>query len=360
MDNSNKPLVSVLMPVFNGEKYIWQAIDSILQQTFNDFELVIVNDGSTDQSIKIINSYHDPRIKLYQNDRNRGLSYTRNKCLEYSKGEYIAKLDCDDIALPTRLEDQVMFLNNNKDFGLIGGWVQFIDEADNLGDVCQFEASAEKIPSIMLFHNCFAQSALMFRRNALPEEWYREPFPPAEDYDLWLRIVRKTKVSNLQKVVTYYRLHDSNVSKTKVDAMLAAEQKILLWQLEELGITPSEQEFDIYFSIKKVPSVLSETYLISLRKCIAILQEANEVRKIYNEPFFSNMLSKHWKRVLSIYQDTVFKKKNVYSLHLLKKFYFSPLHHYKTFSTKNIIKFSVKCLIGFTKGKISGSDYISA
>lgn len=352
MSASEQPLVSVLMPVFNGEKYIREAIDSILNQTFADFELVIVNDGSTDQSASIVESYSDPRIRLYHNDRNRGLSYTRNRCIELAKGELLAKLDCDDIALPTRLADQVAFLREYEDFGLIGGWVQFIDSSGILGEVASFLATSEQIPSVMLFHNCFAQSALMFRRSVLPREWYRDEYPPAEDYDLWIRIARKTRVANLPKVVTYYRLHDANVSKVKHNMMLNAERKILHWQLEELGFISTEEEFETVFSIKKGNVGLTETYLVKLRKCLDKLKIANFQRKIYQEPFFGDMLATHWQTTLRTYQQHRFLHDVKYSLHLLADFYLSPLQHYRAYGFKFQCQFLMRCLLqSVEKGK---------
>lgn len=116
------------MPVFNGGKFIRESIESVLSQTFTDFELIIVDDGSTDNTIDIIRSFEDKRIRLLLNESNRGIGYTRNKALENSKGKYVAVLDSDDIAYPTRLEKQVHFLENNSDYAAIGSgadvWVE--------------------------------------------------------------------------------------------------------------------------------------------------------------------------------------------------------------------------------------------
>src|SRR5580693_6014535 len=116
----DSPLVSVAMPVYNAEKYIMQAIDSVLGQSYPHFELVIVNDGSTDRSKEIIHSYSDKRIRFYDNEVNLGITKTRNKCIQYATGKYIAVLDNDDIALPFRLEKQVEFLESDFDYALCG------------------------------------------------------------------------------------------------------------------------------------------------------------------------------------------------------------------------------------------------
>jgi glycosyltransferase involved in cell wall biosynthesis len=113
MPNNDYVKISILMPVYNGEKYLREAIDSILNQTFTDFEFLIVDDGSTDNSVEIINSYQNSRINLVKNDKNEGLVYTLNRGLSLAKGEYIARMDCDDISLPERLKKQIDFLDSN-------------------------------------------------------------------------------------------------------------------------------------------------------------------------------------------------------------------------------------------------------
>ena len=133
------PKVTVLMPVYNGEKYLNQAIDSILTQTFSDFEFLIIEDGSTDQSAEIIKSYSDSRIKLVCNDKNLKLAATLDKGLELSRGEYVARMDCDDISLRERLERQVEYLNSNNDICLVGSGFKLI--SDNKVDVISYEFS---------------------------------------------------------------------------------------------------------------------------------------------------------------------------------------------------------------------------
>ena len=120
------PLVTVLMPVYNGEKYLKEAIESILNQTFKDFEFLIINDGSTDNSVKIIQSFNDLRIRLIHNESNIGLIKTLNKGLKLSNGKYIARMDCDDVSLPKRLSVQINFMEKHPEIGVCGSWVKII------------------------------------------------------------------------------------------------------------------------------------------------------------------------------------------------------------------------------------------
>lgn len=125
---NNTPLVSVNMPCYNCSKYIKQSIDSILNQTYTNFELIIIDDGSTDNSVEVIKEFSDKRIKLFENITNQGIVYSRNRAVENSKGKYIAILDSDDIAYPTRIEKQLNFMESNPDFAMTGTWFDIIDE----------------------------------------------------------------------------------------------------------------------------------------------------------------------------------------------------------------------------------------
>jgi glycosyltransferase involved in cell wall biosynthesis len=129
MNKRSYPKVSVVMSVYNGEKYLCEAIDSILNQTFENFEFLIVNDGSTDRTLEILQSYRDPRIKVINNERNIGLTASLNKGLKIAKGEYVARMDADDVSFPHRLEQQKAFLDRNPRVAMVGSWAEVIDES---------------------------------------------------------------------------------------------------------------------------------------------------------------------------------------------------------------------------------------
>ncbi len=209
-------MISVVMPVFNGEKFLKIAIESILNQTYTDFELIIINDGSTDKSAEIIKSYTDNRIRFLENEGNRGIFYTRNRLFEEVKGKYIAILDCDDYAEPKRLEKQVNFLDKNNEFGLVGSWITLIDGENKIKGAWNLEYRPERISSKLLFSNQFAQSSVMMRKE-FSDLKYREEYPPVEDYDLWVRISYKTRVTNLAETLVKYRIHDQNISQTQAE-----------------------------------------------------------------------------------------------------------------------------------------------
>jgi glycosyltransferase involved in cell wall biosynthesis len=149
------------MPVYNGEQFVGAAVDSILNQTFKDFELIIINDGSSDESAQVIESYRDPRIVYLCNSENTGLANVRNKGLDVAKGEYIAWLDCDDISLPRRLAKQVSLLEASPRIGLCGTWVRTIDGAKE--DVWEYPTDPEFLRARMLFDDPLATSSIMMR-----------------------------------------------------------------------------------------------------------------------------------------------------------------------------------------------------
>lgn len=229
----HKPKVSVVMATFNAQTYLKEAIESILNQTFRDFEFIIIDDGSTDTTIAIIQSYKDPRIKLYKRNH-RGLIASLNEGIELSKGEYIARMDADDVSDSKRFELQVKFLDTHPDYALLGTTTQIIDTQ---GRTIAISAEPTKYSDILkglLVRNVLAHGSTMTRKTVLEEQDGYDPKAiHAEDYDLWTRIVRRHKVSILPQVLFKWRLNPAGVSVTKskvqrqtVERIRAREWKI--------------------------------------------------------------------------------------------------------------------------------------
>lgn len=245
MNNSGSPLVSVVIPIYNGEKYIEQTIESVLSQTYQNWELVIINDGSSDHSEELVLKYRDERIRYFRNDGNKGISYSLNKGLNESRGEFIARLDADDISLPTRLEKQVGFLTENRDYVLCGSYFQTINPAGRILKDIRFPDNNRDAKSYLLLHNCFCQSAVMMKASIAKEIKYDPEFKIGEDYDLWHRISRMGKIINLPLFTTYYRIHDTNITK-KNDVMFENVNKINKKILDDLGIEYSDKELELH------------------------------------------------------------------------------------------------------------------
>ena len=269
--------VSVLMPVYNAELYLAEAIESILSQNYEDWELIILNDGSTDRSEEIVLSYQDDRIKYAKNTENRGLIYTRNKLIESATGEYIAFLDSDDISYAERLSTQVMFLDNNPDYGVCGTWAYMIDDEGKVIQKMNLPSDYEYIRCTLLFNNVFTQSSIMIRRQILLLHSYSDHFDLAEDYDLWCRLSSVCKVKNLPEHLTKYRWHETNISKSKKDRLEELVRIIYRRELGNIGIVPTERELSIHSAIRD-KSVLDNTdfdsFLKELREWLRKLCDA--------------------------------------------------------------------------------------
>ncbi|MBH8566029.1 glycosyltransferase [Nostoc sp. CENA67] len=210
------PKVTVLMPVYNGEIYLQEAIDSILSQTFQDFEFLIINDGSTDSTREIICSYDDPRIRLIDNDCNLGLTQSLNKGLKLAEGEFIARQDADDISEPERLAKQVTFLETHPEVALVGTWYKDIDPQGKLIEKRNLPCNSTQIRWEILFYCPFVHSAVMFHKYTILEQigFYDEAYSYAQDYDLWWRIARSLKMINLNEYLVNLRINPSSMTAT--------------------------------------------------------------------------------------------------------------------------------------------------
>lgn len=217
LDFPASPVVSVLLPVFNGEKYLVQAIDSILSQTFCDFELLLLDDGSTDGSLKILRKYEmlDSRIRLTTRE-NRGLIATLNELLTQARGKYIARMDADDVALPGRFASQLNFLERNPSVVCVGGSYEIIDGAGRYLTTFIQPSTDVEIQGLMLAgHVAINHPTVMVRSISMSAMGgYDTRYEAAEDYDLWLRIGEIGELANLNEVVLKYRLHENSVSET--------------------------------------------------------------------------------------------------------------------------------------------------
>lgn len=207
---SSAPKITVLMPVYNCELYIEEAIDSILNQTYSNFELLLIDDGSTDATVGRIKQYSDSRIKLIEKPINSGLTNSLNLGIQIAKGKYIARMDGDDISVLDRFEKQVHFLENNDKVILCGGWFRIIGS----NKVVKLPENDSEIKCYLLRGNCIAHPSVMLRKEALDgmEEVYDIAKEPAEDYDLWTRLAFKGELYNLPEVLLDYRTHGNQVS----------------------------------------------------------------------------------------------------------------------------------------------------
>lgn len=287
MEKDLKPKITVLMPVYNGAPYLAEAIESILRQTYEKLELLIINDGSTDRSVEIIKSYKDARIRLVHNQSKLKLIATLNKGLKLSRGEYIARMDSDDISRPERLQKQIGFMEANTDVGVCGTWFELIPS----GEVVERPITNEEI-KIHLFRNCaLGHPTVMMRKKILKAHniFYNQKYAYGEDYELWTRLIKVTKLHNLPEVLLGYRVHESQICKVYTNEQREVVNALRLEQLNNLNIVPSVHEKNIHLS-SVIGSVEARISLSDAGNWVAKLIKSNAQTKIYPEPAFSLML----------------------------------------------------------------------
>jgi hypothetical protein len=225
------PAVSVLMPVYNGEKYLKKAIESVLHQSFADFEFIVVDDGSNDGTANILASYQgrDDRIQVLHQS-NQGLVAALNTGLSLARGKYVARMDADDIAMPERLAEQVAALDQNSDVGILGTGCRLIDAADRAVGARYWAESDLQIRWMCLLESPFGHPTVMMRRDVLLRNGlrYREAFHAVEDYDLWTRILGRTRAANLSKPLLQYRIHTESVTNRHRSLQLEQHDSIAL------------------------------------------------------------------------------------------------------------------------------------
>lgn len=320
-------LVSVMMAVYNSETYLKEAIDSILNQTYKNFEFIIANDGSKDRSRDIILSYTDPRIVYIENRENLGIVATRNKCIDISKGKYIAVLDSDDIALPSRLEKQVKFMESNPEYGLCGTYFKVINKKGKKLYNVKFPITDFELKTYLHFGNCFCHSTILLRTQLAQSIRYPEAFQLGEDYALWQSISSVSKVYNLPFFSTYYRIHTQNISSSKHEEMFEAIKRINEQNLKKLNIEFSDSDIINYskFLIFNHTYFTPENNFNELKNFLAKI-----ILKIKSDPNIANLV------VLKFFLDRwfvlCFKTRRYQLLFLNKLFHNNKYNYLKFFS----------------------------
>ncbi|NDW17733.1 glycosyltransferase [Dysgonomonas sp. 216] len=290
------PKVSVLMPVFNSGEFLTESIDSVINQSFTDWELIVVNDGSTDNSEAIINSYNDKRIRYHNNGENRGLIFTRRLMIDMALGEYIAFLDSDDVALPNRLKTQIDFLDKNVRYGMCGSWGVQIDEKGKKGKVLKIATEAAEIRCSLLFSNTFIQSSVVIRKKLFGDETYNPGFTVAEDYDLWCRLSVKHKLKNIPTPLIKYRWHQNNISKEKEKLADTLVKSVMKRELVNLGIYATDEEINLHAALRDVKAIdiSRREYFRLLRPWLRKLVGANQLCRAYDYDTFLAVTCFRW------------------------------------------------------------------
>jgi glycosyltransferase involved in cell wall biosynthesis len=285
-----EPTVTILMPVHNGEKYLQTAINSILNQTFADYEFIIIDDCSTDSSWDIMNSYKDKRIRLFRNKKRGGASITRNIGLKLSNGEYIALMDADDLSMPNRLAYQVSFMKSRPDIGICGTWARSIGKEKR---IMRCPVRSDDIRIGLLFNNCFINTSVILRNEYFKRHnlLFKPFIEPAEDYELWVRCSKLFNMGNIPKVLVNYRVHEKQASNQKKDKQALITKSVREGQVKSLGLNASEEELALFnrYAWQNYDNV--RQYLFIVETWLFKLMTANNEVHQYPDLYFKNYLA---------------------------------------------------------------------
>lgn len=302
MSNKLSPFVSVIMPVYNGEKYLQEAIDSVLEQSYTYFELLLINDGSTDNSKEIILSYNDPRIRYFENEKNLRLIATLNKGIALSKGDLIARMDADDVCMPNRFEEQVAFFNKHDDIDLCGSWAFRIDGEGKITGKIRNIDSVELLKCATYFTCPFVHPSVMIRANVMKNNLYDPGFPDVEDTELWHRLsVQGCKMANIPRYLLKYRWHGENISAKNEDYVISVKKSIFRPSMESfLDRTLSEEEMDLHlfsfllhhFGERQYQHTVGD--ICQEKAYLEALRQKNLVKKTFKRNDWSAFLFSRW------------------------------------------------------------------
>lgn len=330
---NHRPLISVIMPVYNCVLYIEQSINSILKQTFKDFELIIIDDCSFDGTIEILKKFDDPRIKIIENLSNKGVSSSTNKGFKLAQGKYIARMDGDDIAVKDRFEKQLRILEDNQDIFVCGSLVQYLGGTNS---IIQYKETHREIITELLISCSVCMGAAMFRRKDLKSYFYDEKKRSGEDYDFWSKIVGLGEFYNIQEVLLLYRVHENQASKKHKTQQIIDDVKIQLSLFKKINYNSLKYTDELLTKILLVNNFISPKEFVLFINWIEVLQKINNKTHIYSADQFKSVLSRIKRRVLF---ELYFKKTDI---GITKKWRFQILFYLPLSDLRFVIRLKVR------------------
>jgi glycosyltransferase involved in cell wall biosynthesis len=280
------PRITVVMATYNGSHFVAAAVDSILSQTFKNFEFIIIDDGSHDNTVDILSSYDDPRIRIIQNDKNRGTSYSRNLGISQAKGFYVASMDQDDISHPDRLQKQLTFMEENPRVGICGTWARTFGARQ---EIIKAPIGKNLIKASLFFDCPFIHPSIIFRRELLVSKNIYYNNVVAEDYDLWVRLMDTCEFYNLPEALIDYRIHPGQITYFSKEKVSISAMEIRHSQASRLLATTLSERQRYCMEILFNPAFKS-ALKIDLVLFVVVLIRKNRLLHIYPEPDFSNLL----------------------------------------------------------------------
>ncbi len=331
------PKISVILPVYNCEDFILESVNSILIQTYNDFELIIIDDASTDSTVSVLEKIKDNRIRLIKKKANTGYTNSLNMGLQLANGKYIARMDGDDISLPDRFKKQVQCLDGNPDVAVCGTWYQL----SGTDIVNRHPCESEDIKLALLETNSLGHPTVMFRKSVIEDLklQYDPSMEPSEDYDLWVRIIRHNKIINIPEVLLYYRSHMSQVSIVREIQQKAIAQKV---RIKLIGYL-----YNDYPSVNVTEKItFGKNAKKNKEQLMLFIKEIQKVKRLNaDKKFFSALGFQHYlhnKKRQAIHE--FFNHPLTSGLKYLSLFLFNSNVFYRSFKNGDKIKVAYKIL----------------
>jgi glycosyltransferase involved in cell wall biosynthesis len=295
-------LVSIILPVFNAEPFLVDCINSLVSQTYSNFELLAINDGSSDRSLNLLEKFanKDNRIRVINNKINQGIVNVLNCAVKLCRGELIARMDADDYCEPDRLEKQVVFLNKNKDVGIVGCWLQLFGKRNT---VWHYRAYDTYIKALLLFKtNGFPHNAIVVRKQVFEEFSYDPNFKYVEDTELWVRIMMRRpdiKFANIREVLVHYRMSDSQVSHTHKLRQETLYNQILKTVISGIDLVCDYDAQRLHSYLIEPTKITEISLLTEIGNWVIKLTEAYE--KKYPDDF--RVIQERWFRLCLLFEN---------------------------------------------------------
>lgn len=287
-----QPLVSVLLPVYNAQLFLAKAIESVLAQTYTHFELLLINDGSTDDSERIILSYTDPRIRYIKNEHNIQLIATLNKGIALAQGEYITRMDADDVCMPTRLQHQVQFMQANPNVGASGTYAKRIDVRTNVTSNWNYPTTHNEMKCRLFWGSTIIHPTAILRTSVVQHIKFNANYTHAEDYKLWKDISQHYELANIPEYLLTYTQHDGQITETQKAGMNATSFKINKEWLDELEIElPKEIEEHYQKFLHYDYTNWTNTNIAQLITFLELVYTNNNSTNVFNTQLFAQQLA---------------------------------------------------------------------
>lgn len=329
MKKNNSPILSVIMPVFNGERYLYESINSVLNQSFKNFEFIIINDCSTDKTNHILSEYKslDNRIVIINNLKNKGIAYSLNEAIKTSKSDLIVRMDSDDVCMPSRFQKQFDYMSNNPLIAVSGTGALINNSNRLLKDYFIPFTKDAHIKTQLLFESPFVHPSIIFRKEVFfrNKMQYDSTYSRAEDYKLWTQFARISNMGNIINVGLSYRVNVNSVSNKYKSVQLNDAGLIREEYFKQIGIPYTESEFILHNRIPIYDDWFTLTDLIEVEKWFLKLLDLNRANQYFEKTAFYDILSTYWERAVikselpllmswKLYRESVLFNKQIFNL----------------------------------------------